>query len=537
MSDRASPTRPVKRHRATPANQRATWFGLRHRIRLIVLLPVAVTLLLLAAYSLRTTSELSAQVWPVWIAVMTGSVISASVAWRVGAAAVVEAQQERSAHDQQVAQFFARVRAVLPEALSDVRATVNQVRKGESPQTRRPHAAPVGEDPAAQLERDLGEFVGDVQRCVAESSASLEQAALLTISRRMQSLVNQVLAGFDRLEENIEDPEVLPLVFRLDHGVTRIRRLTDSFALVGGAVPRRSAQPLLLPAVIQHAISEVEHYRRVQQVTVIDDLVVGEATVRLVHLLAELIENATNFSSPDTPVVVRTERVPAGVVIEIDDRGKRMPDTTVQRLNRLLASDPRQLGGEFARDGRIGMRVVAEHAHKLGLTVRLQANIYGSNQALVLIPNRLLLPGDQSPEARAGGQPGTSTYPASAEVPDPGLTSATLQMAVARRPSAAAGTSPAPERGTAPSPPLPRRPPDLASFSPGSTHVPAVPAAGRHSQVPPLPTRDLSQSYLVPELQDRPQTPAPERKAADPWVFARFNAGREKASGTAQDTE
>ncbi|MGW2695660.1 ATP-binding protein [Streptomyces sp. NPDC001296] len=493
----------------------------------MVLLPVAVTfLLLLAAYLLGTTSELSGWAWPVWGAVMTGSVLSACVAWRVGAPVVVEAQQET--------QRAARVRAVLAEALSDVHATVNQVRKGQAPEIR-PQVAPAGGDLGSQLERDLFQFVADVQRCVAESSASLEQASLLTISRRMQSLVNQVLAGFDRLEENVEDPEVLPLVFRLDHGVTRIRRLTDSFALVGGAVPRRSAQPLLLPAVIQHAISEVEHYRRVQQVTAIDDLVAGEATVRLVHLLAELIENATHFSSPDTPVVVRAERVPAGVVIEIDDRGKRMPDATVQRLNQLLAGDPRQLGGEFARDGRIGMRVVAEHAYKLGVKVRLQANIYGSNQALVLIPNRLLLPAEQSPEAQAGGQPGTSTYSASAEVPDPGLTSATLQMAVVTRPAAAAGMSPAAERGTAPSPPLPRRSTDRASFSLGTSQVPAVPAAGQPSPAPPLPTRDLSQSYLVPELQDRPQAPAPERKAADPWVFARFNAGRQKASGPAQD--
>ncbi|MBV1949113.1 MULTISPECIES: ATP-binding protein [unclassified Streptomyces] len=533
MSDRASPTRPVTRHRAAPTRREAPCSGLRRRIRLIVVMPVAVTLFLTGgAYWFITTSGLSARAWPVWAAVViTGSIVSACVAGRLGTAAVVEAKQERAALDQQVEQSVARLRSVLPDALREVDATVQRVRKGEAPGVRQPEAARTG-GPFAQLELDLGQFVADVQRQVADSSASLEQAALLTISRRMQSLVGQVLTGFDKLEENVEDPEILPEVFKLDHGVTRIRRLCDSFALIGGALPRRSAKPLLLAAVIQHAISQVEYYKRVQQVTVVDDLVVGEVTVRLVHLLAELIENATMFSSPDTPVVVCAERVPAGVVIEIDDRGKLMPAATMQHLNRLLAADPRQLGGEFARDGRIGMRVVAQHAHTLGVTVQFRPNVYGANQAVVLIPHRLLLTGEEPPQAQASGQP--DAYPQPAEVADPGLTSTTLQMA-AIPPRAVTGTAPTSGRVTAPSTPLPRRPAEQSSARREGTHA-ATAAVGRSSSAPPLPSRDLSQSYLAPELRDRPQAPAPGRKATDPFAFARFKAGQKKAAG-AQNTD
>lgn len=536
MSDRASPTRPVTRHRAAPPRREAPRSGLRRRIRLIVGLPVAVTLLLtVGACWLVTSSGLPAQAWPVWSAVViTGSIVSACATWRMGAAAVVEAEQERAARDQQVAQSVAQVRAVLPDALRSVEATIQQVRKGEAPDMRQYGPAPVGEGPFAALELDLGGFLAAVQRHVAESSASMEQAALLTISRRMQGLVNQVLGGFDQLEESIEDPEILPLVFKLDHGVTRIRRLADSFALVGGAVPRRSAKPLVLAAVVQHAISQVEYYTRVQQVTAVDDLVVGEVTVRLVHLLAELIENATKFSSPDTPVVVCAARVPDGVVIEIDDRGKLMPADTRQHLNRLLDGDRRHFGGEFTRDGRIGMRVVAEHARKLGVRVQFRPNIYGANQAVVLIPHRLLVAGQKSPQAQAGGQPGTYPPATPTEMADRDLTPVTLQMSVIP-PGAASGTAPAPER-TAPSISLPRRPTERSSALRYDAHAPTAPAAGHPSSAPPLPTRDPSQSYLAPELQERPQTPAPHRRAADPYAFAQFKAGQEKAAG-AQNTD
>ncbi|MFB7776258.1 sensor histidine kinase [Streptomyces bauhiniae] len=448
---------------------------------------------------------------------------------------MVEAQQEQVAREQQVEQSVAQLRAVLPDALRAVDATVQRVRKGEAPGVRQPETARTG-GPFAPLELDLGQFVADVQRRVADSSASLAQAALLTISRRMQSLVGQVLTGFDQLEESIEDPEILPEVFKLDHGVTRIRRLADSFALIGGALPRRSATPLLLAAVIQHAISQVEHYKRVQQVTVIDDLVAGEVTVRLVHLLAELIENATKFSSPDTPVMVCAERVPAGVVIEIDDRGKLMPAATMQHLNRLLASDSRQLGGEFARDGRIGMRVVAEHAQRLGVQVQFRPNIYGANQAVVLIPHRLFVADAEPTQAQASGQPGASPFPESAKSAGLDLTSATLQMAaVPSRP--AAGMTPTPDQVPAPSMPLPRRPTERPPARREGTHAVPAPAAGHTSSAPPLPSRDLSQSYLAPELRDRPQAPAPDRRTPDPLAFAQFKAGQEKAARATQHTD
>ncbi|MGV9789053.1 sensor histidine kinase [Streptomyces sp. NPDC003435] len=528
MSDRASPTRPVTRHRAAPSRHEASQSGLRRRIRLIVGLPVTVTLLLTAGASwLVTASGLPAQAWPVWGAVViTGSIVSACVTGRMGAAAVAEAEQEGAARDQQVAQSVAHLRAVLPDALRKVEATV--VRRGEAPEVSPYGAAPTGDGLFAGLELDLGEFVAAVQRRVAESSASIEQAALLTISRRTQGLVAQVLSGFDQLEDSMEDPELLPLVFQLDHGVTRIRRLADSFALVGGALPRRSAKPLLVAAVIQHAISQVEYYQRVQQVTAVDDLVVGEFTVRLVHLLAELIENATKFSPPETMVVVSAERVPAGVVIEIDDRGKQMPAATMQHLNRLLGGDRRQ-PEEFARDGRIGMRVVAEHARKLGLKVQFRPNVYGANKAVVLIPHRLLVAGEESPQAQAGGQPGAYSPAASTGMADRDLTSSTLQMsAIPHR--AASETIPVPERAV-PSASLHRGPTQRSPVRRYDAHVPTAPAAGHPSSAPPLPTRDPSQSYLAPELRERSQALAPHRKAADPYAFAQFKAGQEKAAG------
>ena len=193
-----------------------------------------------------------------------------------------------------------------------------------------------------------------------------------TMSRRNRSLVDQQLSLIDRLERNEEDPDRLDSLFRLDHLAARLRRNSANLLVLAGAqLSRDQREPVPLSTVISAAVSEVEDYRRVETAGVPDCTVIGAATGGIIHLLAELIDNALRYSSPTTSVWVSAARAgDGGVLLWVSDSGLGMNDG-----DRRIANMRLQSGGEVTPDNarHMGLFVVGRLAARHGLRVGLRS--------------------------------------------------------------------------------------------------------------------------------------------------------------------
>ncbi|MBT2451292.1 sensor histidine kinase [Streptomyces sp. ISL-43] len=233
---------------------------------------------------------------------------------------------------------------------------------------------------------------------VAPSDSDRKVEVFVNLARRLQSLVHREISLLDDLEDTVEDPDLLKELFHVDHLATRIRRHAENLAVLGGAASRRQwTRPIDLSEVLRSSVAEVEQYTRVKVVPPAGGTVRGHAVADVVHLLAELVENATVFSAPDTDVVVRAERVTAGIAVEVEDRGLGMPSEEAHRMNALLG-DPDQISvRHLLADGRIGLFVVSALARRHGIAVELKSNIYGGVLAVLVLPQELL--GAEAPSA------------------------------------------------------------------------------------------------------------------------------------------
>jgi len=212
------------------------------------------------------------------------------------------------------------------------------------------------------------------------------------LGRRLQSLVNREIQMLDELENQIEDPEILEGIFAVDHLATRIRRQAENLGVLGGArAPRQWTKPLTMVTTLRSAMQEVEHYKRVKMVSPINGTLRGHNVTEIIHLLAELIENATAFSDPDTTVMLSAQNVTAGLAIEVEDRGLGIKVEDLERINNLLSGPEISDVGVLLSDGRqIGLWVVAQLARRNDVKVRLARNIFGGTTAAVVVPHSLL---------------------------------------------------------------------------------------------------------------------------------------------------
>ncbi|MFJ3582468.1 ATP-binding protein [Streptomyces sp. NPDC090127] len=282
---------------------------------------------------------------------------------------------------------------------SELRTVVEQLRRGEGAPDRPvvPPRAASGDEfdlLAQELNRSHEAAVAAVvQASRLSSSVGNEQKVevFVNLARRLQSLVHREIQLLDELENEVEDPELLKGLFHVDHLATRIRRHAENLAVLGGAISRRQwSNPVTMTEVLRSSIAEVEQYPRVKLVPPIDGTLRGHAVADVIHLLAELVENATLFSAPHTTVLLRAQYVTAGLAIEVEDRGLGMPVTEQNKMNALLA-DPDQVNvAHLLQDGRIGLFVVSALARRHGIAVRLQSNIYGGVQAVLVLPQGLL---------------------------------------------------------------------------------------------------------------------------------------------------
>ncbi|MGW1012914.1 ATP-binding protein [Streptomyces termitum] len=407
----------------------------------------------------------------------------------------------------------------------ELRALVEQLRKGEElPPRPVPTPGPAGDEfdrLGAELTRSHEAAVAAVvQASRLSSSVGNEQKVevFVNLARRLQSLVHREIQLLDELENEVEDPELLKGLFHIDHLATRIRRHAENLAVLGGAISRRQwSSPVTMTEVLRSSIAEVEQYPRVKLVPPIDGTLRGHAVADVIHLLAELVENATVFSAPHTTVLLRAQYVTAGLAIEVEDRGLGMPSAEQARMNALLA-DPDQVNvAHLLQDGRIGLFVVSALARRHGIAVRLQSNIYGGVQAVLVLPQGLLGTDPEGLAPHERPQPGA--VPAGPG--QPGTAPAGAVPAGTAQPGAVPAG--APQAGAAPLPPQ----------RPHSAPLPSAEPAGTRAQAPaPAPAAQAIPAQPVPQAP-APHAPAPggyapqplaghpgERQAPNPFVPA-----------------
>ncbi|MCC2336047.1 ATP-binding protein [Cellulomonas wangsupingiae] len=223
-----------------------------------------------------------------------------------------------------------------------------------------------------------------------------EQAALrgsiaemfVNVARRDQVLLNRQLSFIDSLERAEEDPGTLANLFRLDHLATRMRRNAESLLVLAGIDSgRRLRDAMPLSDVIRTASSEIEQYDRVQLDLQVDPHMLGFNALSAAHLIAELLENATVFSEPETPVMVTTGVNGASVVVRITDQGLGMTEAEIEAANRKIASVS---AGDALGAQRLGLFVVGRLAQRLGAEVTLRKRVGGTGtEAFVQFPSTL----------------------------------------------------------------------------------------------------------------------------------------------------
>ncbi|MFD0340079.1 ATP-binding protein [Streptomyces sp. NPDC127117] len=576
--------RPGARSHSATGRPRAAQPSPEARIRPQLLrtavLPTVVAVLSGAAavtFTARSGARLSGELW-----------IALGVAGALALAAVLAAYLAANRVATTVFGRCLALRRTSAQGQAELQRVVEQLRNGEPVSVRRPAppSAP-GSDAFELLAQELGRQQEAAVAAVVQASRLSENSGedqkvevFVNLARRLQSLVHREIQLLDELEHEVEDPDLLKGLFHVDHLATRIRRHAENLAVLGGAVSRRQwSNPVTMTEVLRSAIAEVEQYPRVKLVPPIAGTLRGHAVADVIHLLAELVENATVFSAPHTQVLLRAQQVTAGLALEVEDRGLGMPGNEQKRMNALLA-DPDQVNvAHLLQDGRIGLFVVASLARRHGIAVRLQSNIYGGTQAVLVLPQSLLGVDGNAP-AEGGAAP----------VPPPGPV---------HRPPAEDGR--AGHRKPTPAPGLSRDPAPNVSLNPGPStapgpqantvrqpHVPSQPlrlhqppqqGQGGHGEAPPLPLRAehpdrptpadaipgirtaddapdvrhpgpgivrgtmgrpqlprrANQEHLVPQLREAPAPRSDDEQALhDPGLMAAFRRGIELAEARSE---
>ncbi|WP_081239612.1 sensor histidine kinase [Streptomyces viridosporus] len=316
------------------------------------------------------------------------------------------------------------------------------------------------------------------------------QKVILGIARQSQNLVNLQLGKLDELERRHTDPEILAGLYELDSTASQLRRYEENLVIISGERPGRSwSEPVALIDILRSAVGEVAEYQRVEVHTEEEVALAPPAVADVIHLLAELIDNATAYSPAPSPVGVRAAMVAKGLVVEIEDRGLGMSEEDYASLNDQLARPPQFDVVALADDLRLGMFVISQLAHRHGIAVTLRSSPYGGTTAIVLVPHEIVVRDVSSGTGREASDEGSAEDPAAVNgTADRGSagTSAGADPAVSGRPSASRSA---------------------ACRSAAAARAASAPAAGvpgaRRDGLTPLPRR-VPQTSLAAELREEP---------------------------------
>jgi signal transduction histidine kinase len=234
-----------------------------------------------------------------------------------------------------------------------------------------------------------------VQRTAVE--AAVDEARLRrgvsdvfrNLARRSQSLLHRQLALLDAMERRASEPEALEDLFRIDHLTTRMRRNSEGLIILSGDSPGRGwRNPVPLVDVLRAAVAEVEDYTRIRVTTGTHAGLIGPAVADVIHLIAELAENATIYSPPNAPVRIHGDVVGRGFAVEIEDRGLGIADDKLAEINNNLAHPPQF---DLSGSEQLGLFVAGQLARRHDIRITLQSSPFGGITAIVLLPTALIV--------------------------------------------------------------------------------------------------------------------------------------------------
>ncbi|WP_061082730.1 nitrate- and nitrite sensing domain-containing protein [Nocardiopsis alborubida] len=454
----------------------------------------------LAGVQARRTIDLA---WSAALVRVSSGVAAAALTLAGGAVAIAVVGRS----SRRLTERLTHLREQILDRDGDLPGIVDRAQRGEKVdvQEELPPLDEWGDDEIGQVAEAF-----DAAQLTAVESAVLQaeirrgaNRAFLGIAFRNQALVQRQLRLLDEIEYHEQDPEALRRLFRLDHLATRARRYSDNLIILGGGQSaRRWRQPRPLVDVLRAAIAETEDFERVRLTSAPRVLVHGQVVADVVHLLAELVENATQFSPAGTPVDVGCTPAAEGLVVEVEDRGLGMSERGYAEAERTLTQSPEFDVMALPEDPRLGLFVVSRLAGRHGVRVWLRPSPYGGTRATVLIPASLLEPVDNlvtvsgTPTGRPvanGREPGVPT----------GWGASPVRAAIPLRGHTAGGADGTVQDRTGPQVPVvPSGQSGPQSFAPQSDRTgPQVP-------VPPLG-------------QSGPQSFAPQSDRTGPQVSAR----------------
>ncbi|MER7882034.1 ATP-binding protein [Streptomyces fimicarius] len=394
----------------------------------------------------------------------------------------------------------------------------------------------------ARLQVTVDRLTARATRAETERSAAV--AACANAAGRMQALATSMLADLREMEHRHSDESVLGDLLHLDHRTAQAGRLADSIAVLTGARSgRRWAKPIVMESILRGAMGRIGSYQRVRLHSTSDVAIAGHAAEGVMHALAELLDNAANFSPPTAEVHVYVEEVPAGIVITVEDSGLVMSEVQLRRAERAVSAENQDLTNLSGT--RLGLAVVGRLARKHGLTVSFRPSARGGTGALMMLPQELIsratAPAAAAPTATAAipAQTGPdqaqdragTTAPATATVSTPAEPEPSHASAAGTDTSDAAPTARSLAEDDASTPPTPAA--ESESESTG-----AVPAFGESG----LPKRRRGRTLAAAEARTGNATPGgadtPRARTTDPKVqAARFSTFSKAVRANSQHPE
>ncbi|SNT47683.1 Histidine kinase-, DNA gyrase B-, and HSP90-like ATPase [Streptosporangium subroseum] len=334
-----------------------------------------------------------------------GIIAQIIIAGGLGLAAILGAVILSAKLGRRLAEELGHLRMTALE-LAEVRLpqVVERLRRGESVDVKA-DAPPIPTTGTTLEITDVARAFSTVQSTAVE--AAVGEARLRhgfnrvfrNLARRNQSLVHRQLTQLDSMQRKTSEPEVLEDLYRLDHLTTRMRRQSEGLIILSGATAGRTwRNPVPLLDVVRAAVAEVEDYKRINVLPMPDAKLTGTATADVTHLLAELLENATVFSPPTTPVSVRGGIAGRGFVVEVEDRGLGLQVRECEAINERLASPP---AFDVADSEQLGLFVVSQLAARHGIKVTLNRSPFGGTTAVVFIPQTVLTAAEEVSAATA----------------------------------------------------------------------------------------------------------------------------------------
>ncbi|MES9590935.1 ATP-binding protein [Streptomyces sp. NPDC007076] len=493
--------------------------------------PTAVALLI----SLAVTGSLC-----VWAVTAAPDSVRTQLAWGAGAAAVLlsaavatavqaraNAGRLRARLASETQRFTGEIsRLVSSSAAEGQRFTAEtaRIKAAASAEIARVRSAAEAEharltaQAAAETERltvETARLTARATRSETERSAAV--AACANAAGRMQALATSMLADLREMEHRHAAEDVLGDLLHLDHRTAQAGRLADSIAVLTGARSgRRWAKPIVMESILRGAMGRISGYQRVRLHSTSDVAVAGHAAEGVMHALAELLDNAANFSPPTAEVHVYVEEVPAGIVLTVEDSGLVMSDVQLRRAERAVSATHQDLTGLSGT--RLGLAVVGRLARKHGLTISFRPSARGGTGALMMLPQELL--------TRASA-PAPAPAPVSRRVPEPEPTHGTAPA------TAAPTTAPADAQPTQHTQPTQHAPAAAEPSGPAehAAPTPADPTASDTSTVnlprfgeSGLPKRPRGRTLAAAEARaqahsddataSRPRTSDPKEQAA-----------------------